>query len=344
MAGTMKATVLRDWNRFEMEDVPRPVITAPDDVIAKVLVSSICGTDVSLSSQPGSPYGDMRGRILGHEAVAEVCEVGERVRGCRPGDRIVFNPNSYCGICPACRRGMRNHCENMELLGITVPGSFAEYVKTKDNLVFPISRDVPLSHAVFAEPLSCVMNGFSRLSMTPGDTCVVFGCGPIGLLFAQLARKSGARVACIEPKEQRIRIAKRLGFTVYRPGMEHMQDTLIKQWGRRADFCIDAAGGQLAVAIDLAEYRGTVLSFAGTRSTGTADLSPIQGKELTIKGSFIISDSMARAVTVLENDLLDLDPIITHELPLSEVGRGIELMKSGEGMKIILNIAKEADR
>ena len=340
MAQTMKAAILKEWNHFELEQVPMPQITAPDDVIIKVLVCSICGTDVSLSSQPSTGYGEMRGRILGHEIVGEVVRVGDQVTGIRAGDRVVVNPNSYCCKCEACRAGYRNHCKNMELMGITVPGGFAEYVKSKEFLVFPISKDVPLHHAAFAEPLSCAMNGFSRINITPGDTCVVFGCGPIGLLFAQLARASGARVACVEIKPNRIAIAKKLGLDVYMAGPD-VKDQLVKKWGRRANFCIDAAGGQLVTAIDYAEYKGTILCFAGPRTAKEGwNFAPIQSKELTIMGSFIINDSIHRAVSVLESGLLNLEPVITHVLPLEELDRGMELMKTGEGMEIILTIGE----
>ena len=223
-------------------------------------------------------------------------------------------------------------------MGLTVDGGFAEYVKTKEFLAFPISDKVPLNHAAFAEPLSCAMNGFSRLNITPGDTCVVFGCGPIGLLFAQLARASGARVACVEVKENRMAIAREMGFDVYAAGPD-VKEKLIEKWGRRANFCIDAAGRQLVTAIDYAEYRGTVLCFAGPRTAEAGwSFSPIQNKELTVMGSFIINDSMAQAITVLETGMLDLDPLVTHVLPLEELDKGIELMKSGEGMEIIMEI------
>ncbi|MBO4412389.1 MAG: alcohol dehydrogenase catalytic domain-containing protein [Lachnospiraceae bacterium] len=340
----MKAAVLKDYSpRFEVEDVPKPVIEAPDDVIAKVLVCSICGTDVSLSSRPSPSYGDMVGRILGHEIVGEVTEVGPAVKSIKVGDRIVINPNSYCNTCEACRNGYRNHCKNMRLMGITVPGGFAEYVKTQEFLAFPVKKEVPLNHMVFAEPLSCAMNGFSRLDIHPGETCVVFGCGPIGLMFAQLARKCGARVVCVEPKDGRIAIAKKLGFTVLKPA-ENLKDQLITMWGRRANFCIDAAGRQLPVAVDCAEFRGTILCFATSRlpENGTLpNLGPIQGKELTIKGSFIIYDSMPKAITVIENDVIEFDPIVTHEIGLDEIAKGIELMRSGEGMEIIINIGRK---
>lgn len=340
MNSTMRAAILKDVNNYAVETVPVPQIKEPDEVIIKVLVCSICGTDVSFTRNPNSVgYGDMRGRILGHEIVGEIVEVGSAVKGLQIGQRVVVNPNSYCCKCPSCRSGYRNHCENMELMGITVPGGFAEFVKTREFLTFPISEEVPLHHAAFAEPLSCAMNGFSRLDITPGDTCVVFGCGPIGLMFAQLARGNGARVACIEPTPGRQAIARQLGFDVYAPGRAVM-DTLVKKWGRRANYCIDAAGGQLGVALAWLEYRGTVLCFAGT-TTVENDLQFIQSKEANIKGSFIINDSMPKAITVLENGYLNLDPMVTHYLGLEDISKGVDLMKSGEGMEIIIEIAQE---
>ena len=340
MSETMRAALLKDIGHFEVVQVAKPQITNPDEVLIKVLVCSICGTDVALSDLLEYAGKDLHDEILGHELVGEVVEIGSGVTDLTVGQRVVVNPNSYCCKCPSCRAGYRNHCENMELMGITVNGGFAEYVKTKEFLAFPISDKVPLNHAAFAEPLSCAMNGFSRLNITPGDTCVVFGCGPIGLLFAQLARASGARVACVEVKENRMAKARELGFDVYAAGPD-VKDKLIEKWGRRANFCIDAAGRQLITAIDYAEYRGTILCFAGPRTTEEGwSFSPIQNKELTVMGSFIINDSMAQAITVLECGMLDLDPLVTHILPLEELDKGIELMKSGEGMEIIMEINK----
>lgn len=340
MDSKMRAAILKDANLYQVEEVSVPKIEAADEVLIKVLVCSICGTDANFTRNPDSPsYGNMRGKILGHEIVGEIVEVGSAVKGLKEGDRVVVNPNSYCCKCKNCRNGYRNQCENMEMMGITVPGGFAEYVKTKEFLAFPIAKSVPLHHAVFAEPLSCAMNGFSRLDITPGDTCVVFGCGPIGLMFAQLARRNGARVACIEPTAGRQEIARKLGFDVYAPGAE-VKEILANKWGRLANYCIDAAGQQLGVALDWLEYRGTVLCFAGTKTVEN-NLRFIQRKEANIKGSFIINDSMPRAITVLENGYLDLDPMVTHYIGLEDIAYGVDLMKSGKGMEIVIEIAKE---
>ena len=335
----MRAAILKSEEHFEVEEVDRPVITEPDEIIAKVLVCSICGTDKNLSSNPDSKsYGNMIGRIMGHEFVGEIVEKGEGVRNFGIGDRIVVNPNTFCGVCEACRNGYRNHCRNMKLMGITTAGGFAEYVKCTELQAFPISKDVPLDHAAFAEPLSCAMNGFSRLDIHPWDTCVVFGCGPIGLLFAQSSRNCGARVVCVEPFDSRIAVAEKLGFKVYKPCAD-LKDKLIAEWGRRANYSIIAAPGTLNAAIDAAEYCGKILCFASPgKPDDTWNLGPIQGKELEIKGSFIIKDSMPRAITMLETGVLDLDPIITHHITLDELDEGMRLMRTGEGMEIIINI------
>ena len=338
---TMKASIFKDINHFEVEEIAKPKITNSDDVLIKVLVCSICGTDVNMAKALTGGYGDNMGKIFGHELVGEVAEVGSTVKGVKPGDRVVVNPNSYCCTCDNCRNGYRNHCSNMELMGLTHPGAFAEYVKARELQVFKISDKVPVEKAAFAEPLSCAMNGFSRLDITPGDTCVVIGCGPIGLLFAQLARLNGARVCCIELNKSRQEIARKLGFTVLDPDTnENITAKLKEMWGRRANYVIDAAGRQLTTAIAIAEFCGKILCFASPRQVDEANLAPIQGKELTIMGSFIINDSMARAITVLESGVLDLDPIITHKLPLEELDKGLELMRTGEGMEIIMEIAK----
>lgn len=335
----MKAAILKDAEQFVIEQAEKPVIVNEDDIIVKVLVCSICGTDVSFYRNPMSGYGDMRGRILGHEIVGEVVEVGSGVTKFNVGDRIVCNPNSFCDRCDNCKAGYRNHCSNMELMGITVPGGFAEYTKTKESLAYHISEEVPLNHAAFAEPLSCALNGFSRLDITPGDTCCVIGCGPIGLLFAQMAKANGARVICIELKEKRIEIARKLGLEVLTPDTpENIVKIFREKWGRRANYVIDAAGGQLQTAIQIAEFCAKILCFASPRLVKEANFGPIQSKELTIMGSFIIKDSMYRAITALENGYLNLDPIVTHVMPLEEINEGMRLLMSGEGMEIILTI------
>jgi len=333
----MKASVYKGDGHFEIEDVAAPEIKFQDEVIIRNLVCSICGTDVHMTAPDYKE--DMHGKILGHEIVGEIVEKGTAVTNVEIGDRVVLNPNSYCGDCGTCRAGFQNHCENMELIGITHPGGFAEYLKSPAKMVFKISKELPLKYAVFAEPLSCALNGFGKLGVTVSGTVLVLGCGPIGLLFANLARLAGGNVVCIEPNEKRRSIAESLGFMVWSPSSSNILERLKKHWDRRAEFIIDAAGRQLPVAVEYAEFCGRILSFAPTgRMPDGTDLGKIQSKELSIIGSFIINYTMPRAVELLENRKLNLDSIITHVLPLDKLDDGIQFMRNGDGMEIILTI------
>ena len=334
----MKAAIYVGNGKFEIQQVPDPTPERPGDVVIKVLAASICGTDRSLTSPTAKR--DMRGKILGHELVGEVAACSPDVTNVAVGDRVVVNPNAYCTVCGPCRNGMPNHCEHMELMGITAPGCFAEYVKSPARMVFKISPELELKYACFAEPLSCALNGFTRLAVRNNATVLVIGGGPIGLLFANMARLSGGNVAVMELKEQRRAIAEKCGFHTIAPG-ETAADELKKYWGnnKRPEFIIDAAGGQLPTAIALAEFCARILCFAQTRTVSAeSTFAGIQAKELDILGSFIIHDTMGRAVELLESRRMTLDPMITHELPLEELNRGMDLMRSGEGMEIILYI------
>jgi len=147
-------------------------------------------------------------------------------------------------------------------------------------------------------------------------------------------------VVVMELKEQRRAIAEKCGFFTIVPG-DAAADELKKHWGgnKRPEFIIDAAGGQLPTAIGLAEFCARILCFASTRTVSAeSTFAGIQAKELNILGSFIIHDTMGKAVELLESRKMTLDPLITHEMPLEELNRGMDLMRSGEGMEIILYI------
>ena len=336
----MKAMVYQGGGHFAVENVPAPQIKRNDDVIIKVLVCSICGTDVNMAVPTSKK--DMRGHIFGHEIVGEIVEKGPAVQGLEIGDHVVVNPNYYCSSCAMCRSGLQNHCLNMELMGITHPGGFAEYVCSNAKMVFPISKELPLKYAVFAEPLACACNGFSKLATRVEGSLLQIGCGPIGLMFAQMARAAGEKVLCLEPADFRRNKAIALEFEAMSPFEENIGDKINAYFGRRPEIIIDAAGGQLAKAIEYAGFRAQILCFASPRSVKEeTSLAGIQGKELIIRGSFIIDNTMPRAIELLESRRLQLDELITHVLPLEKLEEGMALMKSGEGMEIILTIGTD---
>ena len=337
----MKAMVYQGEGHFTLENVPGPKIKREDDVIIRNLVCSICGTDVHMAAPDYAK--DMRGKIFGHEIAGEIAETGPAVRHLKIGDRVVVNPNYYCGSCEMCRNGLQNHCADMELMGISHPGGFSEYVCCNSRMVFPVKRELPLKYAVFAEPLACACNGFRKLETKVNGCALQIGCGPIGLLFAQMARAAGEKVLCLEPSDFRRATAEKIGFKTLSPFEENVGDKINAFFGQRPEIIIDAAGGQLGKAVEYAGFRAQILCFASPRTVkADTSLAGIQSKELVIRGSFIIDNTMPQAIGLLENNLLQLDPLITHVLPFEQLEKGMEFMRSGKGMEIILTIGSDS--
>ena len=338
MNKTMKAAIYRGIGILNIEEVPVPDLSNSKEVMIKITECSICGTDVHMMKVPPT-FEAKPNTILGHELVGKVVEVGADVTTIKVGDRVVVNPNENCEVCRYCKTGRFNHCLNNKSMGIDTDGGFAEYVKTSEKQVHVVPDCISDDHAVFAEPLACAMNGYSRIKIGLLSKVVVFGCGPIGLIFAMLARKDGAQVIVVEPNPHRIKIAKELGFDVCNPFEEKVADFVISKFGTLADYAIDAAGSQLPAAIDACDCCGTILIF-GVNNKIEPPIIPgkIQNKELTIMGSFIAKNTFPAALEVLKSGILDLDPLITHILPLEEVRHGMDLMTSGEGMEIIIKM------
>ena len=178
--------------KLDLRALPIPEITKPDDVLVKVDGCGICGSDVAILAglHPVVPN-----VVIGHEFIGRVEAVGEGVTHVKVGQRVAVAPNLVCGVCPYCRLGMPNHCLNWTCIGVHMNGGFAEYTLAPASAVLPISPDLPLEEAVFIEPLSCVYAGTSRIKIQPGETAVVLGAGPIGLIFVKVRSSAFPRKA-----------------------------------------------------------------------------------------------------------------------------------------------------
>lgn len=189
---TMTAAVFEKTGSFILKEVPIPTVTHPDEVLIAVEAVSICGTDVHITADPPG-YIATDGTILGHELCGIVVDKGSQVQHLQLGDRVVVNPNNYCGSCVFCRKNLPNECLHIEPLGIDFDGAFASHCKVNAKVAYKISKDVSPRVAACAEPLACAVNGLKKVNVQPGDSAVIIGAGPIGLIIAMLLQASGAR-------------------------------------------------------------------------------------------------------------------------------------------------------
>jgi threonine dehydrogenase-like Zn-dependent dehydrogenase len=312
----MKAAVFAGVGRLAIEDRPEPVVADDADVLVAVEACGICGTDLKiLADPPGHPATE--GVILGHEFAGRVVE------GSLRGRRVVVAPNISCGRCEWCRRGMRNQCERFSTLGVFEDGGLARLARVPVSACHPIADDVPAAIAALAEPLSTVVHGVRQLRPFAGESALVIGAGPIGLMFVALLRRSGCRVGVVEPSPERVALAAQLGA----------EDVA------SADIVVDAVGSQLPVALDRVVRGGRILLF-GVDMRARAEIAQerITRDELTIIGSFVGQDVFPAAVALLE-DGLELEPLVTHRIELDDLPTAVEELRAGRAVKVEVEFA-----
>lgn len=336
MAATMPAAVLADVGQLAVVERPLPALRGPADVLLDVQACGICGTDLQiLSTPPGHPA--TVGVVLGHEFVGVVREAGPEVTSLGVGDRVVVATNVSCGQCVWCRRGLANHCERFTTHGIFVDGGLAPCVAVPASNCYPIAAHVPSHLAALAEPLSTVVNGLRVADVFPGETAVVIGAGPVGLMFVALLKLAGATVIAIEPAERRAALAATLGADrVVNPEREDaVRITREATEGLGADVAVDAVGSQLPTALELVRKAGRVVLFGiNERARAEVAQARITRDELRLYGAFVGQDVFPAAIRLLEQGRIDLEPLVTHRIQLGELPAAVEELRAGRAVKV----------
>lgn len=338
----MRAAVFLGGGRLEVLDRPEPV-PAAGEVVVEVEACGICGSDVQvLAVPPGHPA--TPGVILGHEFVGRVVSWGPGVGDAGSsapsiGRRVVVDPDPKCGVCGPCRAGRPSNCENVVALGVYRDGALARFVAAPVASCHPISDDVPAEIAAMTEPLACVVNATQRAAIRPGETAVVFGAGTIGCLFTAVFAASGAgRIVVVEPSPARAPVARDAGAAeVVTPEEWAAGRGELMPGG--ADVVVDAVGSVLPDAIEAAGMGGRVVLF-GMNANARRPVHQVEitEKGLTVMGTYITNFTFPPAIRLVESGLR-LSPLLSAVLPLDEVVTGIELIRSGEAVKVVITPA-----
>ena len=349
---TMRAVVYRGINDMRIETVPVPAI-GPGELLIKIATCGICGTDLK-KIHMGSHSAP---RIFGHEMAGVVAAVGAGVTRFAVGDRVMSFHHVPCGECYYCRKNTPAQCPLYKKTGATAGfepsgGGFAEYIRVLDFVVsnggvVPIPDGVPFEQAAFVEPLMTVLKGTKLLDLASDDTVLVIGQGPIGLMHAALARRTGARVLTSDLFAERHAIAARFGLTnPIHAGTENVVERVMTETeGRGADAVILAVGGNALIrtAMDAVRPGGKVMLFAQTQhGEVTIDPAAVCVDEKTLLGSYSSSFPLLDEVTSLVfggyRKGFDLTQLISHRFPLEEAVAAIEIAShpQPDSMKIMV--------
>lgn len=319
----MKAAVYHGPGDLRVEEVPVRKLK-DNEVKIQVKYCGICGTDIHIFHGDGGCCDVTPPLVPGHEFSGVVAEVGAKVKTVKVGDRVTGDPNDMCGECYFCKSGMQHFCKNNIGVGTTVDGGFAEYVIMREKQVYKVSDDLSFIEAAMTEPISCCLHGIDLCNIKAGDTVLVIGGGPIGMIMMQLAKNAGAsKVIMSEPVEEKREQALKLGATKTIDPLHEDVEAVLAEYCENVNVVIECVGNvhTQADAVRFAGKGATIMYFGLAAPEESFPIRPddIFKKELHITSSYINPYSFERAIQILESGTVELESLITNVVPLDDI-------------------------
>ena len=327
----------------DLRDVSEPEI-GETDVLVQVNATGICGSDLMILHDFFPGYNVPV--ILGHEFAGIAKEVGTKVTRISAGERIVCETHAYvCNNCTYCKSGLYNLCMSRKGFGYGLDGAFARYLKVREPIVHHLPNSIGLDEAAALEPLSVAVNALTHnAKVSVGDTVLIIGPGPIGLLALQISRLAGAKSVTVvgtERSRKRLDLATKLGADKILTDQE-LTDGLSRQNGGYADsfdiaIITTGAPSSFEPALRAVRKAGTVIHIGESTKQATFQFSLIEKKNLTVQGSFSHNWPIwERAISLVESEKVDLSSLITHKVALTDWKRGFDLAENREGVKVLI--------
>ncbi|GIQ63180.1 NAD(P)-dependent alcohol dehydrogenase [Paenibacillus cisolokensis] len=345
LPAAMKAAVMHQTREIRIEEMAVPAI-GPDEVLIKVMAVGICGSDLHYYAHGRiGKYVVDKPFILGHECSGDIAAVGENVRKFRVGDRVAVEPGVTCGRCDACKSGRYNLCPDVKFLA-TPPydGAFAQYIKMRQDFVFPIPDHLSYEEAALVEPFSVGLHAAVRTRLQPGSTVAIMGMGPVGLMAVAAARAYGAGTIIVTDLEPlRLEAATRLGAShaINIREQDPVEEIRRLTNGDGVDVAWETAGNPKALQAALASLRrGGKLAIVGLPAQADIALNIpfIADNEVDIYGIFRYANVYPRGIAFLSSGLVDASAIVTDKFPLEQTQAAMEraLNHKSECLKIVV--------
>jgi len=338
----MKAAVYFGRHDIRVTDVGEGPL-GNNQVRVNVKYCGVCGTDIHIYEGDGGSGAVVPPLIIGHEMSGVVSEIGKDVKSVQVGDRVAVDPNDMCGECYFCKSAQAHFCTNNIGIGINNPGGFAEYVTIREKQVYKIPDNLSFETAALTETLSCCLHGIDLCNIKTGQTVLIIGAGPIGLLMLQLAKMSGAgKIIVSEIVPEKRELALKYGANVViDPSNEDIGDVL-KANTTNVGCVIECAGTTRTIeqAIKYAGKGATVMMFGLVAPESTVSIKPLEifMKEIKLTSSFINPYTFDRAIEILGLGKVKVEEIITDIIPLDEINKVFEDSSFRRRGKILIKI------
>ena len=359
MSKTMKAMVYHGANDIRFEERPRPEILQPTDAVIRLTKTTICGTDLGIwkgknpeiQDTAVAKTGQFDGRILGHEGIGIVEEVGSAVKNFKKGDKVIISCVSRCGTCENCQKQLYAHCQNEGgwIMGYMIDGTHAEYVRTPfaDTSLYLLPEGLNEEVAVFLSDVLPTSHeiGVQYGNVKPGDTIAIVGTGPIGmgcLLTAQFY--SPAQIIAVDMDDNRLAMAKELGatHTINSAKEDAVQRILDITGGRGVDCAMEAVGVEATwdICQNVVKEGGHIANVGVHGKSVNFELNKLWIKNLTITTGLVNANTTGMLLKTCCSGKLPLEKLATHHFKFSEFEKAYDVFKHASdenAMKVMIN-------
>jgi D-xylulose reductase len=340
--------ILNKPHDVEFAEKPIPTLKSPHDVLVAVNYTGICGSDVHYWEHGAIGHFVVKDpMVLGHESAGTIVEVGESVENLKVGDRVALEPGYPCRRCEDCLAGHYNLCHKM-VFAATPPydGTLTGFWAAPFDFCYKLPNNVSLQEGALIEPLAVAVHITKQAQITPGQSVVVMGAGPVGLLCAAVAKAYGAtKVVSVDIVPSKLEFAKEIGSThtylSQRISPEENAKAIIEQCGlgKGADAVIDASGAEPSIQASLHVVRvgGTYVQGGMGKSDITFPIMALCLKEVTARGSFRYgSGDYKLAIELVASGKVDVKKLVSGIVSFSQAEEAFKKVKEGQVIKILI--------
>jgi L-iditol 2-dehydrogenase len=342
-AETMKAVVYAGPGDIRLEERPLPGEPGPGEILVRVHVCGICGSDVTdWYMNPRAPV------VLGHEPAGDVVAVGAGVTAFTAGDRVALHHHVPCMVCDLCQHGKYTSCPTFKRTRL-YPAGMAEYVRVPAEIVerdiLKIPDNLPYEVGALVEPIACCVRSLDHCDIQRGDTVVILGAGFNGVTMALIAPRWGAdQVAVLDRLPMRLERARGLGLQTFNVDDADIREQ-VRAWARKGPHAVIVTASNhaaLNLGFDLCAPGATFMMYAPSApgQTWPLDANRVLFQEITVRGTYSSSPfDTRRALELMSNGFLDPNVLVTHRLPLTEAATAWQITKmAGDSLKVMVEL------
>ncbi len=324
----MKAVRIVKPEQLEIIDVEKPVLTDDNNVIVKMTAAGICGSDVGIYH--GTNAAATYPRIIGHEMVGIIAEVGNNVTNVKIGDRVIVNQVISCGHCYPCSKNRGNVCDNLAVRGVHTDGGYQEYINVPATDCYILPDSLSDADAIMIEPTTIAIQSCSRAGLEKDDMLLLYGAGALGSSILRIARQMCDNIIIADIMDDKLEEAKKNGAKYTINVLKEDLVEKVKEYtgGRGATVSIDAAcvKDSLMLLLNATGNAGRIVTMGFSTSSTEVNQFLITSKELEIRGSRLQNKMFGKAIEMINDGKLDLNGSVSHTFPLTKAQEAFDFI------------------